>query len=223
MSKYRKENLQYYCSVEGETEQWYFEWLSNIIKESNLKYTVKIDAKIQKNPYKYAKGLTLITNCQDNLDVWHISDYEGKDEVHDNEFKNVIDNIEKVNTMGKSLTYHFGYSNLTFELWIILHKMKFKTMIFNRHKYYETINKCYDEKFQSNDEFKHKKNFRRCLNKLSLDDVVTAVNNAQEIMDEKVKNCINKKYYKGFPYYEENPALEVHEFVKKILKDCGKI
>ena len=47
----RKENRTYYFSVEGETEQWYLEWLQRIINaEPNAKYTVKLDSKIQKDP-----------------------------------------------------------------------------------------------------------------------------------------------------------------------------
>lgn len=219
----KKQNYQYYCSVEGETEQWYFKWLSEIINNSDLNYTVKIEAKIQKNPYKHAKTLNFLSKCSDNMEVYHISDYEGCDEVHDKEFKEVIDNINRVKEMGKSINYFFGYSNLTFELWIILHKMKYKTTLYNRHDYYKVINKCFSEEFNSNDEFKHESNFKRCLKKLTIDDVVSAVNNANEIMRDKVNNCVKKSYYNGFEYYEDNPALEVYKFVEKILRDCGKI
>ena len=47
----RKEKLTYYFSVEGETEKWYLDWLQDRINESrDAKYTVKLDAKIQKDP-----------------------------------------------------------------------------------------------------------------------------------------------------------------------------
>ena len=29
--------------------------------------------------------------------------------------------------------------------------------------------------------------------------------------------------YKGYPYYQDNPALSIHEPIKEILAECGII
>lgn len=44
----RKEIRKYTFTVEGETEQWYLEWLRDRINErKDAKYTVSIVAKVQ--------------------------------------------------------------------------------------------------------------------------------------------------------------------------------
>lgn len=49
----RKENLTYYFSVEGQTEKMYLDWLQGCInRSSEAKYTVKLDTKVEKDPYR---------------------------------------------------------------------------------------------------------------------------------------------------------------------------
>ena len=68
MAKF-KNNKKYYLTVEGETEKWYFEWLMNQINACpNSEYKVSIEAKIQKNPLKFAKSFTVIGKTE----VYHI-------------------------------------------------------------------------------------------------------------------------------------------------------
>ena len=69
----RKKTKKYYFTVEGETEQRYLKWLETIInKQDKSIYKVSFDCKIQKNPLKYAKGLTII----EKTEIWHLFDYE---------------------------------------------------------------------------------------------------------------------------------------------------
>lgn len=52
----------YYFSVEGETEQWYLEWLQRQINQDPAaKYFVKIDSKVQKDPFSRAKGMSILS------------------------------------------------------------------------------------------------------------------------------------------------------------------
>ena len=54
----RKITKKYYFSVEGETEQWYLEWLRDLINASpSAKCKVVIDCKVQKDPVKRAEGV----------------------------------------------------------------------------------------------------------------------------------------------------------------------
>ncbi len=74
-----KETRKYYFSVEGETEQWYLEWLQRMIKADPVaKYTVKLDSKIQKDPVKRAKSMVVTGKT----DITHVFDYESSDDVH---------------------------------------------------------------------------------------------------------------------------------------------
>ena len=116
----RKENRVYYFSVEGETEKWYLDWLQKTINAVPLaKYNVKLDAKIQKDPLARAKGLSILGRTE----ITHIFDRESEEEIHVKQFQETLDRMKAVQRTGKQITYKLGYSNFTFELWIILHKM----------------------------------------------------------------------------------------------------
>ncbi len=61
MQPNRKGNRQYFFTVEGETEKWYLDWLQEAINaDSAAKYTVSIRSKVEKNPLKFAKGISII-------------------------------------------------------------------------------------------------------------------------------------------------------------------
>lgn len=71
------------------------------------------------------------------------------------------------------------------------------------------------------DEYKHENNFKRCLSKLSLNDVIVAIERAKEIMENNAgSNGYVEQQYRGYKYYKENPSLLVWVIIEKILKDC---
>ncbi len=70
------------------------------------------------------------------------------------------------------------------------------------------------------DEFKHENNFKRCLQKMNLSNVIQAVMRTKQIMQNNQENGYVLYKYKGVAYYKENPSLAVWEPIKKILKDC---
>lgn len=140
----RKSILKYYFSVEGDTEQWYLEWLQNQINNaSNAAKKVSFNKQIQKDPLKRAKSLVIT----DKVEIWHLSDYESSDEVHVKQFMETMDRMAKTKDLRKQITYKFGYSNFTFDLWMILHKMDCRGSFSHRKQYITPINKAYDESF----------------------------------------------------------------------------
>ncbi|MCO7121671.1 RloB family protein [Ihubacter massiliensis] len=116
----RKENHTFYFSVEGETEKWYLEWLQKIINlDPATAFKVKFDSKIQKNPLARAKQITII----EKIEITHIFDYESSDPVHQKAFQTTLDRMKQSEKLGKAIKYNLGYSNFTFELWMVLHMM----------------------------------------------------------------------------------------------------
>ena len=115
----RKSTLKYYFSVEGETEQWYLEWLQDQINNApEAGSKVSFNKQIQKDPLKRAKSLAIT----DKVEIWHLSDYESSEEAHAKQFKETMDRMADIKKrLKKQINYKFGYSNLTFDLWIILH------------------------------------------------------------------------------------------------------
>lgn len=220
----RKSVKKYYFSVEGETEHWYLKWLQELISTTEESaYKVSFDCPVQKNPYKRAKTLNILNTEKKKIEIYHISDYESDDLIHVKEFIETMDNMKKANDSGKFITYKFGYSNLTFDLWIILHRADCNGYISHRDNYIKPLNRAYDENFESMGEYKHEDNFKRCLAKLQLSNVIDAVNRAKAIMQRNQENGYVLHQYKGYKYYKENPSLAIWEAIEKILRDCELI
>lgn len=213
----RKENRTYYFSVEGETEQWYLEWLQRIINaELNAKYTVKLDSKIQKDPLSRVKRMTIVGKTE----ITHIFDYESDEEIHVKQFKTALERMKDAQNTGKNIKYHLGYSNFTFELWMILHKADCNGSLMHRRQYLMPLNRAYGENFENLDQYKHENNFKRILSNLTLDNVRQAIRRAKVIMRKNEEMGYRLQEYKGYRYYKENPSLSLWEQIERILTDC---
>lgn len=213
----RKENRTYYFSVEGETEQWYLEWLQRIINaEPNAKYTVKLDSKIQKDPLSRVKRMTIVGKTE----ITHIFDYESDEEIHVKQFRTALERMKEAQNTGKNIKYHLGYSNFTFELWMILHKADCNGSLMHRRQYLMPLNRAYGENFENLDQYKHENNFKRILSNLTLDNVRQAIRRAKVIMRKNEEMGYRLQEYKGYRYYKENPSLSLWEQIERILTDC---
>lgn len=215
-----KENRKHYFTVEGECEQWYLQWLQNKINtEPASVYKVTLDCPIQKDPVKRAKSLVVTGKT----DITHVFDYESNEEVHTTQFRTTLDRMKEAQSLGKEIKYHNGYSNFTFELWMILHKMDCNGSFTHRRQYITPINSAYEENFEDLDQYKHEDNFKRVLGKLNLADVKRAIERAKIIMQRNEENGFILQQYKKFQYYRENPSLYIWESIEKILRECELI
>ena len=168
----RKQILTYYFSVEGETEKWYLDWLeAQINLQEETKFKVKLKAEVQKGPVSYAKKLTV----QRRTTVWHLSDIEGSTPSHIQSIENTLGRLKDAKNLGKDITYHWGYSNLSFDLWMILHKQNCNAELADVTRYLNHINRAFGEQFESMKEYKEEYNFKHCLGKLSLPEVLSAI------------------------------------------------
>lgn len=214
----RKETRKYYFSVEGETEKWYLEWLQKTISsDSRSKYNVKFDFKIERDPVSRLKNLSPIGN----IEITHIFDMESEATDHEEGFRSTLERMKEAQRLGKNIVYKLGYSNLTFELWMILHKADCNGGKTNCKKYIPDLNNAYGEKFKDLQEYKNEDNFKkRILQNLTIEDVISAVKRSQAIMKVNEEIC-KLKNHEGYEYYKENPSLTVWEIIDKILRECG--
>lgn len=213
----RKPTNKYYFSVEGETEQWYLKWLQNLINNTEKSVCkVSIDCPVKKDPLKHAKSLVVTRK----IEVYHFFDYESNEPVHVQRFQDAMTNMKKAEQLGKQIKYKSGYSNFTFDLWIILHMMDCNASYVHRKQYITSINKAFQEKFENMDEYKNEDNFKRCLNKMNLSNVIDAIGRAKKIMQRNQENGYMLLQYKGYRYYKENPSLSAWEAIENILSDC---
>ena len=213
----RKLTNKYYFSVEGETEQCYLKWLQDLInntEESVCK--VSIDCPVKKNPLKHAKSL----NVTRKIEIYHFFDYESDEPIHVQGFQDTMDNMKKAEQLGKQIKYKSGYSNFTFDLWILLHIADSNASYAHRKQYITPINRAFGERFENMDEYKHEDNFKRCLSKMNLANVIGAIKRARNIMLRNQENGYALLQYKGYRYYKENPSLSAWEAIEKILSDC---
>lgn len=104
-----------------------------------------------------AKGLTILGKTE----ITHIFDRESEEDVHMRQFQTTLDRMKTAQNIGKSITYRLGYSNFTFELWMILHKSDCNGSLTHCSQYLVPLNKAYDENFENLAQYKHEDNFKR--------------------------------------------------------------
>ncbi len=212
-----KQNLNYYFTVEGETEQWYFEWLQDTVNaDSRAAFNVSLKAEKQKDPLKKAKRI----NVPNSIDIYHVFDFESEDPLHTKRFIGALERMKDASKLGKAIKYKSAYSNYTFDLWIILHKRSSCPSLSHRKDYLSYINSAFSESFESMNEYKEENNFKRVLSKLSLDDVVDAIDRAKAIDSQNHANgCRFKKNF-GYEYCCDNPATDLWIPIERILREA---
>lgn len=213
----RKLCKRYYFSVEGDTEEWYLDHLQHLINncEKSL-YNVKLIHDRKKDPCKMIKALS----SPNKITINHFCDIESNQEEHKKIFRATLDNMRAACSMGKKISCVLGYSNFTFDLWIALHKDDCNAQLSDRKQYLKFLNSGFETAFNSMDEYKEEDNFKRCLKKITLDDVFAAIKRAEKIMANNQSSGFKPFEYKKFTYYTENPSLSVHEIIADILKEC---
>ena len=214
----RKQPLTYYFSVEGETEQWYLEWLETQINANeDSKYIVNIIAKVQKDPVSFVKKLVV----QKKTTIWHLSDIEGSSDEQIQTVHNTLGRLKEAKGLGKSIIYKWGYSSLSFDLWMILHKQNCNAELNGVDGYLSHINRAFETQFESMKKYKEEANFKHCLGKLSFPEVLTALSSAKTIMQRNERDGYHLAQFKGYRYYIHNPSLDLWQPIEAILSDCG--
>ncbi len=214
----RKMNARYYFTVEGETEKWYLEWLRDAINAGpRAKVKVVCSPKVQKNPLKWAKANT---NLDKNAKVFHVFDFEDEEPVHTKAFRDTLESMKKAGQLGRGFKYVNAYSNLTFELWMVLHKATCPPLM-QRKQYLGRINDLYGEHFEGLHEYKTESNFKRVLGKLTVDDVMAAVERAETLARRAKESCFRRESHCGYQYYLDNPVTELWVPVKQMLTESG--
>ena len=212
----RFETNKYVLTVEGQTEKLYFSWLHSLLNAiPDKKYNVSIVCNVEQHPFNYAKRL----NSRSTPELIHVCDIEGQHHENIMKFHGILEELKKTKNQ-KGISCKLAYSNMTFELWMILHKIDCNKCYSNRNQYLQVINSAFEESFLSLNEYKSELNFKRCLSKLSLDDVINAIRRANNINRRNKQNQTEEVQYCGYKYYVNNPSLTINEAVEKILIEC---
>ena len=222
----KKESRQFNISVEGiNCEKMYFEHLAKIINSSERNtYNLKVDPK-KMSPLEYAKrnAYKPIEKRRGNKKIpfIHIQDIE---DYYNNfqraKFYGMIDDMRKAEDMF-GITYKLGYSNYTFELWMLLHVADVIFAVRDRSSYLGLINRYFHRNYKSIDEYKKQNEFGKILDQfVTLDSVKLAIARAEKIVRNNDLDKKSKDKYSGFTFFRDNPDLSVHTVVQMILEVC---
>ena len=213
----RKRNIKYFFTVEGDCEYWYLEHLQTLINSnSQALCIVQIETVVTRELQKTAKSINPITVPKT---LYHLCDVEGINAEDQTRFQAYLKDLKSVKKQ-KRLQYDLGYSNFSFELWMILHKNDCNGCLNYKKDYLTLINKAYGQKFISLKSYKQKDNFHECLKKIDLFDVKEAIKRSKIIMAMRKSNGDKEVSYCTYKYYKDNPSLTIWQSIENILKDC---
>lgn len=210
-----RRNIKYFFSVEGETELLYFQRLKELILAEDKRIANPVIRAEKLSPSRFAKKLSLIRPCT----ITAVYDVEDDDAEHRLRFENILKEMQLAGKSGKSIKYELGYSNIDFELWLILHKRDLFGSIGNKKQYLSHINKIFGTQFAGLKEYKEARCFSQILSQISLQDVKTAIARAEKITKQRVSEGSPTKS-SGYERFTKNPSLSIHIAVKKILVEC---
>lgn len=210
-----RRNTKYFFSVEGETELLYFEHLKKLICSDDSRTANPIIQAEKLSPVKIVKKLHILKSCA----ITSVYDVED-DADHKKHFEAILKEMKQAEKLGKSIKFNLAYSNIDFELWIILHKKDLFSYINNKKHYLSHINNTFGTKFESLKEYKEERNFLQILSKITLNDVKDAISRAEKIMKQREIEKVFIKSY-GYEWCDKNPSMSIHSTIKKILIECG--
>lgn len=210
-----RRNIKYFFSVEGETERLYLEHLKKLILAQDLRIANPVIRIEKLSPLKVVKKLSLLQPCI----ITSVFDVED-DTNHKQHFESILKEMKQAEKLGKSIKYELAYSNIDFELWIILHKKDLFGSIGSKNQYLPHINSIFGTKFEALKEYKEEKNFSQILSKITLDDVKKAITRVEKIMNQRISEETLLKSF-GYEWCDKNPSLSIHNAINTILKECG--
>ena len=221
----KKESRQFNISVEGiNCEKMYFEHLAKLINNSDATYNLKVDPR-KMTPMQYAKrnAHRPVEKRKGNkkLPYIHVQDIEDyNSEFHRKKFYGMINEMRDAEDEFR-ITYELGYSNYTFELWMLLHVADMNHAVLDRKAYLAPINRWFHRDFADLDEFKREAAFQEILDEfVTLDSIKQAIRRAEEILEQNGKDGKASENYRGFTFYHDNPDVSVHEVVRLIFEVC---
>lgn len=201
---YRK---TYRCVVEGQQEKMYLDHIAGLVKD--FPKTVVTFNTSEGNAYELTKSYI-------EYDSACLFDYD----FNKNEFEQNLAICEKLNNKNKPgkrkngrYVYH-AYSNVCFDLWLLLHKKGFTRPVFKNDGYVDEIIAAYH--LPKGSDIKNAKVISTILSQISLEDVKAAIKRADKI--KQSKDCGDKRHVNSIVYYS-NPDLSIHEFISKVIND----
>jgi len=113
--------------------------------------------------------------------------------------------------------YH-GYSNVNFDLWLILHKENYTRSVIRTDSYVADVKRVFG--LESIEDIKNRTTIVKILNQITLDDVKKAIKRAENIRKRKLSNDARRI---GQTKVYQNPDFLIHVFLRNVLLDSGDL
>lgn len=199
----------YLCVCEGQQEKMYLAHVSKLLNrfpERVVSFNTTIGHPKRLEKLSYAE--------YDNAAFF---DQDGRQA----EFEDGIQICQRLNRAGqkgknKKNVYH-AYSNVNFDLWLILHKEDFTRPVTANDAYIPDVRRIYQLGREA--DIKEEVVISRILNQITLDDVRNAIRRADMIRASKPET--DAKNLHGAICYD-NPDFSLHEFLRIVLRECGE-
>lgn len=132
------------------------------------------------------------------------------------EFENNLKTCLQLNRSRKknSAVVDHAYSSICFDLWLVLHKKFISRPAKSPKEYLDDVRDLYS--LPNETDIKSKKAMEQILAQITLEDVKTAIRNAERIRNSKMEN---DKFYVNNTYYYNDPDFSIHIFLKRYLKN----
>ena len=208
MRLYRK---SYLCVCEGQQEELYLKYVASLFK--NFPERVIMFNPVIGNADRLNKVYT-------EYDSAVLFDYD----FNETEFRNnilICDKLMNANRptkrkKGKKI-FH-AYSNVNFDLWLILHKEEYNKSVYKNNAYINDVRRIYG--LSSDDDIKNKNVIEKILSQITKDDVKKAIERAKNIRNKKIDE---DKIIIGSTVCYSNPDFSIDEFLEFVLIDCKEI
>lgn len=208
MGWYRK---SYLCVCEGQQEELYLKHIAFLLK--NFPERVVTFNPIVGNSDKLNKVYT-------EYDSAVLFDYD----FNETKFRNnilICDKLRNANRPTKrkkgKKVFH-AYSNVNFDLWLILHKEDYNKPVYKNNAYINDVRRIYG--LNSDDDIKNKNVIEKILSQITKDDVKKAIKRAKNIRDKKIDE---DKIVIGSTVCYSNPDFSIDKFLEFVFIDCNEM
>lgn len=197
--------LNYFCVVEGQQEKMYLEHISSLLRDFPQR-TVSFNIRIG-NAGEIKKLLV-------EYDKVCLFDHD----FNRNEFENNLKTCLQLNKGRKknSAVVDHAYSSICFDLWLVLHKKFISRSANSPREYVNDVRDLYSLSEEA--DIKSREAMAKILNQITLEDVKTAILNAERIRNSKTEE---DKFYVNDTFYYRDPDFSVNAFLKKVLVRSG--
>ncbi len=209
----QKGTINYYGVYEGLQEEKYLKHLQFLInqnKDATKRVNFRFTSSNGGGPlYIVQKSLKSATFANQkelikNKKIVAIFDYDFKQDF-----------VEALH-YGEKHSIILGYSNVNFDLWLLLHKKNFQKKITKTNGYEKELKKVYH--LEKDDNIKSEENIEKILNQITLEDVKRAIENARKITKFHEEN---KDYISSLTNHYEQPYIKLYEFIAIVLEEVG--